>query len=80
MADEMELGSAFGWAATLLLYSGDIGRHLKEFDGVFPGLGRKLPVEVKQFLFLGGERASHRAADTAQDPVQADAVMVGDGD
>ena len=70
----------FSWAATLLLYSGDIGRHLKEFDGIFPGQGRQLPIEHEQHSLLGGESLAADAADAANQPVETGAIMVRDRD
>lgn len=79
MADDHETELLFGWAATLLLYTSDIGRHLKEFDSIFPGLGRKGPIQVEQLSFLRGGCVERCAANAAQQPIQADAVMIGNG-
>lgn len=70
----------FSWAATLLLYSGDIGRHLKEFDGIFPGLGRQLPIQREEGALLGRERFGPDPADTADQPIETGAVICRDSD
>ena len=52
---DVEPASDLFWAATLLLSSGEIGRHLKEFDCIFPGQGRKLAVKRQKLALLEGE-------------------------
>lgn len=70
----------FSWAATLLLYSGDIRSHLKEFDDIFPGLGRQITIEREQSPLLGRHNFGFHATHAADQPIEADTIMGCDGD
>lgn len=71
---------SLSWAATLLLHTGDISRHLKEFESVFPGLGGQLPIQRDQCALLHAEGLARHVANPAYQPVQTYIVAPGYGD
>lgn len=80
MVEDDPASLALNWAAILLLHSGDIGGHLKEFEGVFPGLGGQVSIKRNQSAFLLAKSCICRACRPVDQPVQADAVTFGNGD